>query len=310
MRKLITLGIIATLALGLTGCDLLNPAETEPIEPAVIEEIEKPVVETKIVDTTDYAYDREDGALSLIETDKVLYVNEDNDNTNLSILGLDGKKLIVYKIAIDNSPGPGFIHEVWLADYVAKDIYYLDLADTEKGLLPYTVPEYKIELERTLLDRFMVGEVLLYSTEGVDVKVTTSNSAFDLTAETLESMADECGTQYEEDHFTNLVEAYENTPKYTYEFKYDGESQEPDTYTVTVLINRMEYTTLDDVSQDFEQCFAGGDMYPIGFAYDHIIFASGCGTGFADGSDLPIGCAEIKEVVEPTLEINPDVAFI
>ena len=310
------MGIIVTLTLGLNGCDWLAPAETDTTEPIVIEDpvvVEEPaaVVETKIVDTTDYAYDTKTGEITAVKNDEVIYVNEDNDNTNLTVLGLDGDKLIVFKIAIDNSPGPGFIHEVWVADYVAQDIYYLDLADPEKGLSSYIVPEYKIEEERVLLDNFRAGGVLLYSTAGASANVSTSNSTFDYTAETLEAMADECGTEYEEGYFADLVETYANTPKYTYEFKYAGDSQDPDTYTVTVLVDRMEYgTDIDAVKADFDQCFAGGDMYPLDVAYNHIIFVSSCGSGFNDGSDDPIGCADIRKVVEPTLEINPEVAFI
>lgn len=313
MRKMITMGIIATLAFGLTGCDLFEPAE--PIEPIVVVEdpivIEDPVVETKIVDTEDYLYNKETGELTTAEDETVLYVNEDNPNTYLHVLGLDGDKLIIFKTGSDNSPGPGFEYEVWVADYVAQDIYFLDVTDPEEGLNSYTIPQYKIDEERVLLANYRAGGVLLYSTAGSSANVSTSSSTFDLTAETLESMADECGTEYEEGYFDDLVEAYADTPKYTYDFTYNGDSQDPDTYTVTVLVDAMEYgTNFAAVKADFDQCFAGGDMYPINIAYNHIIFVSSCGTGFNDGSDDPIGCDDIRKVIEPTLEINPEMALI
>lgn len=309
MRKLFTLGIIATLALGLSGCIEANPPENlEKEDPVVVEET---VVETEIKDTTDYTYDKTTGELTAVEDGTVLYENPNHPNMVLHVLGLDGDKLIVFETGNDNSPGPGFIHEVWVSETVAKDLYFLDVTDPEEGLNSYTVPQYKIDKESVLLDYYSVYDVLLYSTEGVDVEVTSDKTAFDYTAAQLESMADECGTAYEEGYFDDLVETYANTPKFTYEFKYDGESQDPDTYTVTVLVDRMEYgTDLDAVKADFDQCFAGGDMYPVDVAYNHIIFESSCGSGFDDGSGLPNGCADVKEVVEPTLEVNPEVAFI
>ncbi len=305
MRKMITMGIIATLALGLSGC-----IEADPI---VVEEpvVKDPVVETKIVDTEDYTYNKQTGELTAVKSGEVLYETPNHPNTVLDVLGLDGDKLIVFETGNDNSPGPGFIHEVWISDRAAESIYYLDLSDPEKGLFSYVIPEYKIDEEQKLLENFNAGGVLLYSTAGSSANVSTSNSTFDYTAETLESMADECGTAYEEGYFADLVEDYANTPKYTYEFKYNGDSQDPGIYTVTVLIDRKEYgTNLAAVKADFDQCFAGGDMYPINVAYNHIIFVSSCGSGINDGSDDPIGCADIRKVIEPTLGINPEMAFM
>lgn len=65
MRKMITMGIIATLALGLSGCIEANPPETVTEDPIVVEE--PTVVETKIEDTEDYAYSRATGELTAVE---------------------------------------------------------------------------------------------------------------------------------------------------------------------------------------------------------------------------------------------------
>ncbi len=311
MKKMIALGIAITLTLGLGGCNWFAPAETETTtEPETKVMDEKPVT-SEIVDTEDYIYDKQTGELLNANTDEVLYENPDHPDLVLYVLGLDGDKLILFKTGSDNSPGPGFAYEVWFSEPVADSLYYLDLKNPEKGLMTYVVPEAKKEQERVKLENFVnqfdeegPAEPLLYSTDGVDTTVTKDESTFDLSAEHFEAMADECGTTYDADHFVNLVDDYANTPKYTYSFKYNGESQDPDTFTVTVLLNRMEYANLDEVKADFDQCFAGGDMYPIAVTNSLILFESSCGTGFDDGSGNPNGCAEIKDVVGPTLELN------
>ncbi|MFA4891096.1 MAG: hypothetical protein WC604_01960 [Candidatus Gracilibacteria bacterium] len=147
-------------------------------------------------------------------------------------------------------------------------------------------------------------EPLLYSSEGVDVEFSKKEGTFDYTVEQLESMAAECGTVHEVGYLETLVEAYENTPKTMYKFKYNEASQENDTFIATLLPNRMEYASLDDVRKDFDQCSVGGDMYPTMMNQKWLLFVNSCGTGYSDGSGNPIGCQVVRDVVEPTLELN------
>lgn len=147
-------------------------------------------------------------------------------------------------------------------------------------------------------------EPLLYSTEGVDVQFSKEEGTFDYTVEQLESLAAECGTVHEVGYLETLVKAYENTSKAMYKFKYEGDSQESDTFIATLLPNRMEYASLDEVKKDFDQCYAGGDMYPTAMNMKWILFINSCGTGYSDGSGNPIGCQVVREVVEPTLELS------
>jgi hypothetical protein len=153
-------------------------------------------------------------------------------------------------------------------------------------------------------------EPLLYSTKGVNVKFSKEIATFDYTAAQLWAMADECGSTHEERYFERLVAAYKDTSKTMYKFKYNGDSQESDTFIATVLQNRMEYASLDGVKKDFDLCAAGGDMYPTAMNSRFILFVNSCGTGFDDGSDKPVGCEEVRKVVEPTLKLNPETLLV
>jgi hypothetical protein len=68
----------------------------------------------------------------------------------------------------------------------------------------------------------------------------------------------------------------------------------------------MEYATIDSVKKDFDQCYAGGDMYPTAMNSKWLLFVNSCGTGFDDGSGKPNGCQEVRTIVEPTLKLNPN----
>ena len=147
-------------------------------------------------------------------------------------------------------------------------------------------------------------EPLSYSTTGVSVTLSKKTATFDYTAKTLKGMADECGSEHATDYFDQLVSKFSGTTKTMYNFKYNGESQESDTFVVTLLPNKAGYTSLDQFKKDFDLCYAGGDAYPIMLNSDWLLFESSCGSGYSDGSGKPIGCDEVKKVVEPTLKLN------
>jgi len=80
-----------------------------------------------------YSYD--------IKTDEVTELYEEHENRLLRTMGMDGSKLVLMYDLIDNSPGPCF--SVW-ADW--ESFGYLELADINSGLRPYTVPSYQVEI--------------------------------------------------------------------------------------------------------------------------------------------------------------------
>jgi len=148
------------------------------------------------------------------------------------------------------------------------------------------------------------AEPLSYSTNGVSVSVSKETKTFDYTADQLALMAQECGNDQSKNYFNNLVSKFSGTTKIIYNFKYTGESQGSDTFTVTLLPNKAGYSSLDEFKNDFDQCYAGGDAYPTMLNDNWLLFVNSCGTGFDDGSGKPIGCQEVRDVVEPTLKLN------
>jgi hypothetical protein len=149
-----------------------------------------------------------------------------------------------------------------------------------------------------------VSEPLTYSTTGADATVSKTTAPFDYTAEQLTSRAEECGSAHEPNYFNELVSKFSGTTKTIYNFKYTKPSQESDTFTVTLLPNKGSYTTLDQFKADFDLCAAGGGTYPTMLNSDWLLFGNSCGSGFDDGSGKPVGCREVKDVVEPTLKLN------
>ncbi len=148
------------------------------------------------------------------------------------------------------------------------------------------------------------NEPISFSTTGIPVQVSKTTKTFDLTAEQLSSMAEECGSTHAPGYFDSLVETFKGKTVTQYLFKYLGETQESDTYIVTLIPNAKGYKTLDDFKKDFDQCFAGGDAYPEMLNSNWLLFSNACGTGYSDGSGRPIGCEEISKVVRPSLKFN------
>lgn len=147
-------------------------------------------------------------------------------------------------------------------------------------------------------------EPLSYSTTGVSVSVSKNTAPFDYTAEQLKSMADECGSKYNADYFNQLVTKFSGASKIIYNFKYNGTSQNSDTFVVTLLPNRAGYTSLEQFKKDFDICAAGEGVYPKMFNSKWLLFINSCGSGSDDASGRPIGCQKVQDVVEPTLKLN------
>jgi|SRR3989339_1453 len=144
---------------------------------------------------------------------------------------------------------------------------------------------------------------LSYSTTGVSASVSKKTGGFEYSSQQIR-MANDCGAQHKAGDFDKLVSIFSGTTKEFYSFKYTGASQGPDTFVVTLLPNKAGYTSLDQFKKDFDVCEVGGDAYPKMLNSDWLLFVSSCGSGFDDGSGKPVGCDEVKKVVEPTLKLN------
>ncbi len=147
-------------------------------------------------------------------------------------------------------------------------------------------------------------EPLSYSINGVSASVSKNTVPFDYTADRLKSMAQECGSQHNADYFEQLIAKFSGTTITTYNFQYNGMSQDSRPFVVTLLPNKAGYTSLDQFKKDFDMCAAGGDVYPKKLNSNWLLFVNSCGSGYDDGSGRPHGCDEVEKVVSPTLELN------
>ncbi|MFZ5365359.1 MAG: hypothetical protein ACOZBH_04170 [Patescibacteria group bacterium] len=125
------------------------------------------------------------------------------------------------------------------------------------------------------------------------------------TPSNLSAQSDECGTDKNEAYFVRLLNEFGGKDKaVVYSFKYNKDSQEPNEWMVTVVPNRFGYKTMAEFENDFNFCAAGGDLYPTMVNDRYLLFVSGCGTGFNDGSGRPIGCDEVRKVIQPTIKLK------
>lgn len=141
-------------------------------------------------------------------------------------------------------------------------------------------------------------EPLSYSAEGINF--LKEERAFSYTAEKLRSMSNECGAEHEEDYFDSLVSEFTNSKEIRYSFNYEEKDQDTRAFTVTLLPNKAEYSSLEEFKNDFNLCAAGGDLYPEQLNKDWLLFINSCGSGsLKDGS-----CDEVKKIVELSLKLN------
>lgn len=150
-------------------------------------------------------------------------------------------------------------------------------------------------------------EPISYSTEGVKISLMKEITPFDLDAESLKSYAEECELKHPDGYFDVLVSQFSDTNKIIYHFRYVGDSQDPTTYTITLLPNKLKYNSLKQFRNDFSMCAAGGDRYPTMLNNKWLLFTKACGTGFDDGSGRPNGCSEIKKIIEPSLKFTENL---
>ncbi|HOX60549.1 MAG TPA: hypothetical protein PLV72_00900 [Candidatus Magasanikbacteria bacterium] len=154
------------------------------------------------------------------------------------------------------------------------------------------------------VDEGNTDEPLNYSIDEMFVSVSKETAMFDYTANQLASMAEECGNKQEQEYFDSLVSKFSDTTKTIYKFKYTQTSQESDTFIVTLLPNKTNYSSLNYFKKDFDQCYAGGNAYPTLLNNNWLLFINSCGTGFDDESGKLNGCQKVRDMVEPTLKLK------
>jgi hypothetical protein len=141
-------------------------------------------------------------------------------------------------------------------------------------------------------------EPLRYSAQGINVK--KENRPFSYTSEQLRGMSDECGIKHDVGYFDRLVSKFSNSMEIEYSFKYQDDNQDFRAFVVTLLPNRAEYSSLEELKKDFDLCAAGGDLYSMQLNSDWLLFVSSCGSGALNNGS----CDEIKKIVEPSLMLN------
>ena len=170
------------------------------------------------------------------------------------------------------------------------------------------IPEEQLQLdEQPDEDEVKAPEDFSYKYNKRDVDLIIKKDDFRYSSLDLEALAQDCGVDKGSEYYKDLQDKFKNTQEITYEFTYKKLSQNPKEYVVTLLPNIPMYESILELQEDFDQCFAGGDAYPRMLSEDWLVFESSCGSGFADGSDMPIGCSEIKESVSPTFNLENEI---
>lgn len=139
--------------------------------------------------------------------------------------------------------------------------------------------------------------------KSIENKIFSVRQGFALTD--LVGASQECGTNQDASYYAPLLKKYAPTDMATeYHFGFNGQSQEPHEWVVTVMANKLAYPDLKAFQHDFDICAAGSGRYPSKVSPAFLLFESSCGSGFSDGSGLPNGCEKVKEAIAPTLSLR------
>lgn len=122
-------------------------------------------------------------------------------------------------------------------------------------------------------------------------------------ADALKSAAQECETEFEDGYYEGMVENLQSAKAQRYVFKHEQDSTGSGQYLVTLVENKTGYESLDKFKKDFGVCAAGSEMHPTLISANWLLFVSSCGVG-AGENNKPNGCAQVEEVVAPSLKLN------
>jgi hypothetical protein len=137
-----------------------------------------------------------------------------------------------------------------------------------------------------------------------NIKVAKEYKSFSYTSEKLKRMSNGCGVEHDEGYFDKLIAKFKNTKEIVYSFKHKNSEQDSRAFVVTLLPNKAKYLSLEEFKKDFDLCAAGGDLYPTQLNEDWLLFVNSCGSGAANNFDNNFSCEEVKEIVEPSLNLN------
>ncbi|MCF7795394.1 hypothetical protein K9M50_03480 [Patescibacteria group bacterium] len=145
-------------------------------------------------------------------------------------------------------------------------------------------------------------EPLSYSANNINV--LKEFRPFSYTSEKLRRMSNECGVEHDEGYFDKLIEKFSDTREIVYSFKHENSNQDSRAFAVALVPNKAKYSSLEEFKKDFDLCAAGGDLYPTKLNEDWLLFVNSCGSGAANNFDNDFSCDEIREIVEPSLNLN------
>lgn len=74
-------------------------------------------------------------------------------------------------------------------------------------------------------------------------------------------------------------------------------TQTPHSFSITAIPNHTGIKTMDEFMRYFNVCEAGASAYPYEVHEDWLVFRTSCGSGYADDTELPVGCAEAESAL-------------
>lgn len=199
-------------------------------------------------------------------------------------------------VEIDTSTPPVDIECKYLKD---ENVFVVSQMDNEKGGM--------VEVERVDLNPIINEKQFKefsYSDFGNNFEITSREfKVLDIfNAEELydSSCIKEKGLEY----FKKVLSAYNREDKgIEYQIEYNKPSQPISYFTITVIPNKL-YKSIENFQSDFSICAAGGLRYPHLQSEKYLLFVPSCGSGFSDDSGLPIGCDEVKNIIESTIKLK------
>lgn len=147
------------------------------------------------------------------------------------------------------------------------------------------------------------GEPINFSTTGLDVSIfkKTVPVVNVFSANSLEAQAQGCGSTREGGYFTELVSKLTGNV-ITYTFTENKLAQDNE-YVVTIMPNTPGYADENAFKADFNVCAEGG-TYPYKMNADWLVFVGSCASASDGSNTLPMGCAEMQSVIQPTLSFK------
>ena len=198
-----------------------------------------------------------------------------------------------------------------------EKIYYLAMDDNSDNYDNFTVKIFNQMLstfkfienldEKISKKESVNPNEFIYSDGGNDFLITQNkiNILQYFTAQGLQGTNKECGRNKDLAYFQNILSNFSfNDTGFEYQFHYGKPSQDKGFWSIIVIPNKIGYTDINAFKNDFELCYAGGARYPYLISDNYLLFVSSCGTGCGDGSDLPHGCDEVREIIEPTIKLK------